>query len=81
MNSFLKSEQYRGFELPEHFTFGEVQKYTRETIGDAPFEECVHEKITPYELSDVNLDILLNKDVQYVVLQRQRVRDYTKVYV
>lgn len=33
---FTKSEQYHGFEQPEHFTFDEVQKRVREKIGDAP---------------------------------------------
>ena len=63
----MKSEQYHGFELPEYFTFDEVLKYVRETIGDAPYDECVQEGITPDELSDVNLDILLNKDGRYAV--------------
>lgn len=67
MDFFMKSEQYHGFELPEYFTFDEVLKYVRETIGDAPYEECVQEGISPDELSDVNLDILLNKDGRYAV--------------
>ena len=64
---FMKSEQYHGFELPEYFTFDEVLKYVRETIGDAPYEECVQEELLPDELSNVNLDILLNKDGRYAV--------------
>lgn len=32
----MKSEQYHGFELPEYFTFDEILKYVRETIGDSP---------------------------------------------
>lgn len=67
MNFFMKSEQYHGFELPEYFTFDEVLKYVRETIGDAPYEECIQDGISPDELSDVNLDILLNKDGRYAV--------------
>lgn len=67
MDFFMKSEQYHGFELPEYFTFDEVLKYVRETIGNAPYEECVQGHVTPDELSDVNLDILLNKDGRYVV--------------
>lgn len=67
MNFFMKSEQYHGFELPEYFTFDEVLKYVRETIGNAPYEECVQGHVTPDELSDVNLDILLNKDGRYAV--------------
>lgn len=63
----MKSEQYHGFELPEYFTFDEILKYVRETIGDAPYEKCVKDDISPNELSDVNLDILLNKDGRYAV--------------
>lgn len=67
MDFFMKSEQYHGFELPEYFTFDKVLKYVRETIGDAPYEECLQEAVTPDKLSDVNLDILLNKDGRYAV--------------
>ena len=62
MDFFMKSKQYHGFELPEYFTFDEILKYVRETIGDVPYEQCVKDDISPNELSDVNLDILLNKD-------------------
>ena len=65
MDFFMKSEQYHGFELPEYFTFDKVLKYVRETIEDTPYEECIQEGILPDELSDVNLDILLNKDGRY----------------
>ena len=67
MNFFMKSEQYHGFELPEYFTFDEVLKYVREMIGDTSYEECILKGVTPEELSDVNLDILLNKDGCYAV--------------
>lgn len=67
MDFFMKSEQYHGFELPEYFTFDEVLKYVRETIGNAPYEECIQGGIFPEELSEVNLDILLNKDGRYAV--------------
>lgn len=67
MDFFMKSEQYHGFELPEYFTFDKVLKYVSETIGITPYEECVQTGITPEELSDVNLDILLNKDGRYAV--------------
>ena len=63
----MKSEQYHGFELPEYFTFDEILNYVRETIGDTPYEKCVKDDISPNELSDVNLDILLNKDGRYAV--------------
>ena len=42
-------------------------RYVRETVGDAPYEDCVQEGLLPDELSDVNLDILLNKDGRYAV--------------
>lgn len=58
---FMKSELYHGFELPEYFTFDEVLKYVCEMVGDAPYEDCIQENISPDELSDVNLEILLNK--------------------
>ena len=67
MDFFMKSDQYHGFELPEYFTFDQVLKYVRETIGDASYEECIQSGNTPDELSDVNLDILLNKDGHYAV--------------
>ena len=67
MDFFMKSEQYHGFELPEYFTFDEILEYVRETIGDAPYEKCAKDDISPNELSDVNLDILLNKDGRYAV--------------
>ena len=67
MDFFMKSEQYHGFELPEYFTFDEVLKYVRETVGDAPYDECIQEGVLPDKLSDVNLDILLNKDGRYAV--------------
>ena len=67
MDFFMKSEQYHGFELPEYFTFDQVLRYVRETIGVSSYEECVQENISPEELLDVNLDILLNKDGRYAV--------------
>ena len=67
MDFFMKSEQYHGFELPEYFVFDEVLKYVREKVGDVPYEECLQEGISPESLSDVNLDILLNKDGRYAV--------------
>ena len=67
LDFFMKSEQYHGFELPEYFTFDQVLRYVRETIGVTSYEECVQENISLEELSDVNLDILLNKDGRYAV--------------
>lgn len=62
MDFFMKSEQYHGFELPEYFSFDEVLKYVRERVRSIPYEECLQEGVSPDSLSDVNLDILLNKD-------------------
>ena len=67
MDFFMKSEQYHGFELPEYYTFDEVLKYVREKCGTIPHEECLQEDVSPDSLSDVNLDILLNKDGRYAV--------------
>lgn len=67
MNFFLKSEQYHGFELPEYFVFDELLQNVKEIIGDLPYEECLQDEISPEDLSDVNLDILLNKDGNYAV--------------
>lgn len=67
MDFFMKSEQYHGFELPEYFTFDEVLKYVREKVGTTPYKECLQNGISPDSLSDVNLDILLNKDGRYAV--------------
>ena len=67
MDFFMKSEHYHGFELPEYFTFDEVLKYVREKIGATPYEECLQEGISFESLSDVNIDILLNKDGHYAV--------------
>lgn len=67
MDFFLKSEQYHGFELPEYFVFDELLQNVKEIIGDLPYEECLQDGISPEDLSDVNLDILLNKDGNYAV--------------
>lgn len=67
MDFFMKSEQYRGFELPEYFSFDEVLKYVREKVRTIPYEECLKKGVSPDSLSDVNLDILLNKDGRYAV--------------
>lgn len=67
MDFFLKSEQYHGFELPENFVFDELLQNVKEVVGDTPYEDCLHDAISPENLSDVNLDILLNKDGRYAV--------------
>ena len=67
MDFFLKSEQYHGFELPEYFVFDELLQNVKEAVRDKPYEECLQEGLSPENLSDVNLDILLNKDGRYAV--------------
>lgn len=67
LDFFMKSEQYHGFELPEYFVFDEMLKNVKDAIGDTPYEECLQEGMSPEQLADVNLDILLNKDGHYAV--------------
>lgn len=67
MDFFLKSEQYHGFELPEYFVFDELLQKVKDTIGNIPYEECLQKDVPPELFSDVNLDILLNKDGRYAV--------------
>lgn len=67
MNFFLKSDQYHGFELPEYFVFDDLLQTVKNTIGDIPYEDCLQKDVSPEQLSDVNLDILLNKDGRYAV--------------
>ncbi len=67
MDFFLKSAQYHGFELPEYFVFDDLLQSIKKSIGKTPYEECLQDDILPDKLSDVNLDILLNKDGHYAV--------------
>lgn len=67
MAFFMKSEQYHGFELPEYFVFDELLQNVKKVVGDTPYEKCLQEGLSPENLSDVNLDILLNKDGRYAV--------------
>lgn len=67
MDFFLKSEQYHGFELPEYFVFDDLLQRVKNAVGDTPYEKCLNEETSPEQLSDVNLDILLNKDGRYAV--------------
>ena len=67
MDFFLQSEQYHGFELPEYFVFNDLLQNVKNAVGKTPYEECLQEGMSPELLSDVNLDILLNKDGRYAV--------------
>jgi len=66
LDFFMKSEQFQGFELPEYFDFDVVLNHVKKTIGDKPYEECLTD-MSPDNIPDVNLDILLNKDGHYAV--------------
>ena len=66
LDFFMKSEQFHGFELPEYFDFDVVLNHVKKTIGDKPYEECLTD-MSPDNIPDVNLDILLNKDGHYAV--------------
>lgn len=66
MDFFLKSEQFHGFELPEYFNFDKVLKAVAKSVGNKSYDECLS-NVSPDELADVNLDILLNKDGRYAV--------------
>ena len=67
MDFLLKSEQYHTFELPEYLNFDKLLSSIKRTIGDRSFEACLGKGVTPDELANVNLDILLNKDGRYAV--------------
>lgn len=67
MDFFLKSEQYHGFELPEYFVFDELLQSVKKAVGETPYDECLQDGVSPEQLSEVNLDILLNKDGRYAV--------------
>lgn len=67
MNFFMKSERFHGFELPSYFVFDDVLQSVRESVGDRAYEDCLRKNVSPEDLSDVNLDILLNKDGRYAV--------------
>ena len=67
MDFFMQTEQFHGFELPEYITFDKMLAYVKQRIGDTPYEECIKEDTPPETLSDVNLDLLMNKDGKYAV--------------
>ena len=67
MDFFMCSDSYCNFELPKYYCFDDILKYVRETVGDAPYNKCIDSKHKPEEFSDVNMNILLNKDGAYGV--------------
>lgn len=66
LDYFMKSEQFHGFELPEYFDFDALLKHIKKTIGEKPYEECLSD-VDPERLTDININILLNKDGRYAV--------------
>ena len=72
---FLQSSQYHNFELPEYFEFDKVLNYIKNTIDTKTYEDCLADTL-PDNLSDVNLDILLNKDGRYAVRPIMLVNPY-----
>lgn len=64
---FMHSRQYQGFEMPEYFDFDNLLSFVRQAVGDKPYDECLREGASPEQMSDVNIDILLNKDGRYGV--------------
>ena len=60
MDFFLKSEQYHGFELPEYFVFDDLLQNVKNAVGETAYEECLQEGMSPEQLPDVNLDIIIS---------------------
>lgn len=66
MDLLMTTDQFHSFELPEYFDFTPVLNHVRGIIGDRKYEDCLGEDC-PAELSDVNFEIMLNKDGKYAV--------------
>lgn len=66
MDFLMNTERYHDFELPEYFDFSEVLSFVRKKIKDKPYVECLAESGAS-NFTDVNFDILLNKDGSYAV--------------
>ena len=71
---FMSAEQYSTFELPEYFEFQPVLDYVRKKIGNKKYENCL--STNPCMLTDVNQEILLNKDGKYAVRPLSLVNPY-----
>lgn len=71
---FMSAEQYSTFELPEYFDFQSVLNYVRKKIGSKKYENCL--SADPRSLSDVNQEILLNKDGKYAIRPLSLVNPY-----
>lgn len=64
---FLKSDQYHGFELPDYYKFDSLLEKVKNAVGNTPYDKCIAKGASPEQLSDVNFNILLNKDGRYDV--------------
>lgn len=73
-NFFMQSTHYCNFELPEYYDFQPILNYIKETIGDKEFKDCID--FNPCNKTDVNLDILLNKDGKYAIRPLSLVNPY-----
>jgi hypothetical protein len=74
-NFFMKAEQYHDFELPEYLDFSPILQFVQDNVKDIPYESCIGD-LKPDDLSDVNYDILLNKDGKYAVRPLSLVNPY-----
>ena len=68
MDFFMKSEQYHGFELPEHLVFDELFQDVKETIADTSCVDCLQDKTLPDQFPDIYLYILLNMDEKRFII-------------
>lgn len=53
----MKSEQFHSYELQKYVSFGKMQKFIH-----VLYKDCLNNEISSRTLSDMNLDIRLNKD-------------------
>lgn len=65
LNYFMKAEHYSTFELPGYYEFQPILDFAQQKIGISDFEDCLSDD--PCKMTDVNLDILLNKDGKYAI--------------
>lgn len=66
MDFLMNTERFCNFELPEYFNFSEVLQFVKKAIGEKNYKDCL-QNLPASEFTDVNFDILLNKDGKYAV--------------